>query len=363
MNIFIIIKCGLQDAFNFISQVVKVEIVEKVIVFRDEESIQAPKVEYKSSRLKRIRILNQICRFFQVIKARKYFPAMIIGIYEIPHGFIAVLAGKILDCPSIVSVIGNPAYTKIRRGLRMRITKWILQHATYVTVTGTKSKEFLVSKGISEKKIRILPNTLDFSKFKVFENESKKFDIISLGRISAEKHVELIVEIVAKLKEYMPNVKAAIAGKGSELAEIRNLISKLKLEKNIELPGYVPDDKLVEFYNSGRIFVLTSETEGFPRTIIQAAACGLPVIASDVGDISDIIDHCYNGFLVKNFWDVEEYSKRIIQLMTDENMYNSFSKKLYEKVHNEFAVERASDVWCEILISTSSTYKKNNNYV
>lgn len=359
MNIFIIIKCGLQDSFNFISQVVKIEMVEKAIVFRDEEGITAPKVEYKSSKLGRIKILNQIYRFFQVIKARKYFPAMIIGIYEIPHGLIAVMAGKILGCPSTVSVIGNPAYNKLRKGLRMRITIWILQHAVYVTVTGTKSKEFLVSEGISERKIRILPNTLDFSKYKVLGNELKKYDIISLGRISAEKHVEQIVGIVAKLKEKIPSVKAAIAGKGSELTEIRKLILKLKLEGNIELLGYIPDNQLVEFYNSGRIFVLTSETEGFPRTIVQAAACGIPVIASDVGDISDIIDHCHNGFLVKDFRDVEEYSKRIIQLMTDENMYKSFSKKLCEKVHSEFVVERASEVWREILIRKADAYKKN----
>jgi len=274
---------------------------------------------------------------------------MIIGIYEIPHGFIAVLAGKIMGVPSTVSVIGNPAYSKLRKGLRMKITMWILRNANYITVTGTNSKKFLVSKGIARDKIKVLPNTLDLSEFKKLNSVNKKYDIISLGRISPEKRIEQIVKIVYKMKERMPTVKAAIAGTGPELPVICELISKLKLDGNIEILGYIPDNQLVDFYNSGRVFVLTSETEGFPRTILQAAACGTPVIASKVGDIDDIIDHGSNGFLINNFMQVEEYVHGILQLLKDDNLYASFSIKLSEKVHTEFVTGKASAVWANML--------------
>lgn len=349
MNIFLIIKCGHKDSFDFITQVAEINEVKQVTVFRDAASLPHEKVRYVTPYFRTISPLKNLIRLFQILLRRNLKPSIITGIYEIPHGLLAVIAGKLLHKPSAVSIIGNPAYSKLRKGFRMKITMWILKNANFITVTGSNSKQFLISKGVTEEKVLILPNTLDFSTFKKQINPEKKYDIISLGRISNEKHVELIVKIVAKLKIEMPELKAAIAGSGPELEKIKESVKQLELDKTIDILGYIPDEQLEGFYNSGRLFVLTSETEGFPRTIVQAAACGVPVVASRVGDIDDIIENNVNGFLVEQYNDVNSYTKFILRLLNDHKLYQEFSEGLMKQVHDRFSHHRASEVWQSII--------------
>jgi glycosyltransferase involved in cell wall biosynthesis len=153
----------------------------------------------------------------------------------------------------------------------------------------------------------------------------------------------------------MPDIKAAIAGTGPELENIKGLVRKLNLGDNIAILGYTPDQQLQTFFNSGRVFILTSETEGFPRTIIQAAACGVSVIVSNVGDMTDVIDHEYNGFLINDYRNVEEYSNRVFQLLGDNALCNKFSENLNKKVREQFVTENASKVWNEIISKVSQS--------
>jgi glycosyltransferase involved in cell wall biosynthesis len=348
MNIILTLKCGYKDSFYFIQQIASIKTVEKVFVFRDEKSLDADKVQYIVSKNRRLRKINFIIRFFQMVLDTKYKPKIFIGIYEIPHGLLAMLAGKVRKIPSVVSITGNPAYTKLRRGLRLKLTMWILKNCTYITVTGNNSRKYLIQQRIPGEKIFILPNTLDFTLFRKL-GLNREYDIISLGRISEEKHIEIIVKIVAELKAKIPNIKAAIGGDGPQKEMIINLVKQLKLDKNIDVCGYItPNEDLTSFFNKGKVFLLTSETEGFPRTIIQAAACGLPVVASNVGDITDVIDHGINGFLVNGYSNVKEFSSRVFQLLNDNELYEQFSITLEKIVRQQFVTENASKVWQNI---------------
>jgi glycosyltransferase involved in cell wall biosynthesis len=347
MNIILTLKCGLQDSFNFIQQIASLKTVDKVFVFRDEKSLVADKITYIVSKNRRFSKINFIIRFMQMVLFAKYKPKIFIGIYEIPHGLLAMLAGKVRNIPSVVSIIGNPAYTKIRKGFRLSLTMWILKNCNYVTVTGNNSRKYLIQQGIPEKKIFVLPNTLDFTIFRKI-GLNKEYDIVSLGRISEEKHIEIIVKIVEELKAKIPNIKAAIGGNGPQKEMIINLVKQLKLDNNIDVCGFIPDEELISFFNKGKIFVLTSETEGFPRTIIQAAACGLPVVASNVGDITDVIDQGINGFLVNEYSNIKEFSSRVFQLLNDDELYKKFSTNLEINVKQQFITENASKVWQNI---------------
>src|ERR1035437_6376450 len=287
MNIILTLKCGLQDSFNFIQQIASLKTVDKVFVFRDEKSLVADKITYIVSKNRRFSKINFIIRFMQMVLFAKYKPKIFIGIYEIPHGLLAMLAGKVRNIPSVVSIIGNPAYTKIRKGFRLSLTMWILKNCNYVTVTGNNSRKYLIQQGIPEKKIFVLPNTLDFTIFRKI-GLNKEYDIVSLGRISEEKHIEIIVKIVEELKAKIPNIKsaiggngpqkemitknikklknkiqhikAAIGGNGPQKEMIINLVKQLKLDNNIDVCGFIPDEEFNSFFNKGKVFILTSET-------------------------------------------------------------------------------------------------------
>jgi len=349
MNIFLTLKLSEKDASYFIEQFSKQENVGKVIVFRDKNAKPIQKVEYVTSIMPKLGKVNLFFRLVQIISRKSFNPAVIVGIYEIPHGLLAVLAGKLIGRPSIVSIIGNPAYVKIRRKFRMKVTMWMIRLASCVTVTGSSSRKFLISRGVPSKKVFILPNTLDFTEYRRIEGIRKEYDIVCLGRLSSEKRMEQVISIVNKIKEKNPEIKAAIGGSGPEKEFLERLIRQNKLENSIKLSGYIGDKEQAAFFSKGKVFVLTSETEGFPRTIIQAAACGTPVVASKVGDITDVIEHGINGFLVDRWDDTDSYVEHISNLLSNPTLSLAFSEALNKKVRLQFSNEQAMVVWENIL--------------
>lgn len=355
MNIFLTLKCGENDSTFFIQQFSEQNDIDQVIVFRDTKSNSLNKVTYIEKASVFLGPINFPFRILQMWKHRKLNPALIAGIYEIPHGLIAVICAAILNRPSVVSIIGNPAYAKLRKGFRMKLTLWILRKATHITVTGNSSKNFLISKGLPENKIWILPNTMDFSGFTRPTTKDKKYDIISLGRLSEEKKVDQIIRIIAELKKSYPNLKAAIGGTGPEKEKLHQISNELGLSDTIDFLGFVPDDELPGFLANGRIFLLTSETEGFPRTIIQAASCGAAIIASKVGDITDVIDHEKNGLLVERWDDTFSFVKYTKALLDNPNITERFVEKLDAKVRIQFDNAQAMKVWRDIITETKST--------
>jgi len=344
MKAFLILKCGYHDAANFIRQITESQIIDRVLVFRDTECGENSKINYVLGKFIGIRSLKIVFRFFQLILNAKFRPNVLIGIYEIPHGLLAVLISLLIRRPSIVSIIGNPGYTKIRKGFRLKITLYLLRLSTFITVTGTNSKKILENMGINPHKIFVLPNTMSFEDFKEFDIE-KEYDIISLGRLSEEKRLDILINVVEKLRVDIPNIKVAIAGVGPEKDNISHMINMKNLSNNIVLLGFVEDDDLVTYFNKGKVFVLTSETEGFPRTIVQAASCGTPVVSSEVGDITDILVNEINALTVANFDDIDKYVDAIRRLLREKEFARKIAGELNACVRQKFSVTEAEKVW------------------
>jgi glycosyltransferase involved in cell wall biosynthesis len=154
----------------------------------------------------------------------------------------------------------------------------------------------------------------------------------------------------------MPNIKVGIAGSGTERKKIEMEISRLHLESNVNMLGYINDT--ADCYNSGRIFVLNSSSEGLPRTILQAMACGLPCVSSDVGDISDIITNGINGYLIEDYNDIENYVKVIHELLFSPNN-TKLGRKARESIEKYHSYESTSLLW-ENILRHIDNYKNKN---
>jgi glycosyltransferase involved in cell wall biosynthesis len=350
MSKYIYLTCKLinQDAHYFTRPVADLKDIKQVLVFRDQLGIDYSKVKFITPFVKTISVLNLIIRFFQMIFSSNKGIKLIIGIYEIPHGLLAVLVGKLKKIPSVVCIIGNPAYTPIRKGLRKKFTYLILRHATYVTTTGNNSRNFLIAEGFSPNKIKVLPNSIDVTYF-IPSGIEKKYDIITVGRVSSEKQIDVFVETIEKLTKYNKNIKAAIAGIGPEFEIIKDMISNKNLTKNIDMLGFVEGDNLKRLFNQGKVYLSCSQTEGFPRTIIQSLACGTPCVSSNVGDIEDTIKEGYNGFLVEDSNNTDAYVEKILILLNSNETYENFSIKGRNMVCEKYSFEASTLLWNSIL--------------
>jgi len=346
MKIALACKLDNNGAYGFIKPIADIEVIKQVDVFRDMPAISDNKIKYHIPKLKKPSLLAQLCKLFQMLISVDSSVALSVGIYEIPHGLLAFIVGKIKKVPVVICIIGNPGYRKIRKGFRKWLMYFMLKRTECVTVTGSAAKKIVVENGVDAGKIRILPNSIDTDKFQKKDCE-KKYDLITLGRLSSEKELVKFLEITVLLKNKYPDISCAIAGKGPESDRLQQKADQAGLEGNVRFLGYV--DNIVDFYNSGKVFVLTSSTEGLPRTLIEAMACGVPCVAPKVGDVEDLVKDEETGFIIDNYSDIDTFVDKIIYLLENQENYNLISQKAMSFSKSRYSFQTATNVWKDIL--------------
>ena len=135
-------------------------------------------------------------------------------------------------------------------------------------------------------------------------------------------------------------MKVGIAGKGPQQEELESAIKLKGLDKNVYLLGYVSNIEI--FLNEGKVFVTTSKTEGLPRTAIQSMACGTPVIASNVGDMKDLVVNNVTGFLIDDPNDNQAFYNSILELLDN---YCEYQEKCIQYVHDHFSSKAGLSTW------------------
>jgi len=126
-------------------------------------------------------------------------------------------------------------------------------------------------------------------------------DLLFVGRFDRGKGIELLIDVIAELKEEFPKLRLRMAGDGPLLESMRKHVAERGLQTNIKLPGFVSSNgPLQKLYRETDIFVLPSDSypEGFPRVILEAWAAGLPVVATRLAGIPYRVKNEVNGVLV-----------------------------------------------------------------
>ena len=149
-------------------------------------------------------------------------------------------------------------------------------------------------------KLNLLPNPVDehlFTLRKIPESKSQ-FTIICISLFRPEKRIDLVLESFNNLVHSGIKAKLKLIGDGPLKHEIENQIQKLGISDLVELPGYLSQNRIVEELHNSHLLVLASDIETFGMVLIEAQACGLPVVATDCGGPRDIITP-ESGILVK----------------------------------------------------------------
>jgi len=150
----------------------------------------------------------------------------------------------------------------------------------------------------------VLPNTVDLNKFKpnktIYNQSEKKPEYLFVGKLTERKNVEVIIRAISILIKDLHNAKLDIVGVGPQREYLNELVNKLNLGNNIKFHGKVDDDELLRLYNKNCAYVSASLWEGFGLPLLEAMACGKPVIASDIPAHREIINEAQIGYLVSN---------------------------------------------------------------
>lgn len=188
-----------------------------------------------------------------------------------------------------------------------------------LTVSDSIEKEFIFSNFIKNK-IMCIGNPINIKKIsdkiKGLKIE-KKYDICCVARITEQKNPFKFIEIIKNLTKTNENIKAVWVGDGELKDEVNRKIKEEKLEKNIQLVGFQKNPYI--YMAESKVFLLTSDWEGFGLVVVEALTLGLPCVVSNVGGLKEIVNNkC--GKLCK---EKEEFIMEIKKLLKEEEYFKA----------------------------------------
>lgn len=175
-----------------------------------------------------------------------------------------------------------------------------------------------------------IPNGVDISRFQKDENKKREF-ITFIGRLSYIKGIDIFIKVIKELYNNDKRLKFLIIGDGP----LRNIVEKAKNDLPITHYKYYPYEKIQNIYNISKVILLTSRFEGLPTILLESLASETPVIASNVGGVSEIIKTDKNGLLF-NQNDIENYIQDIIELISDDTNLAVLGKNGRDLIRKDF---------------------------
>lgn len=233
----------------------------------------------------------------------------VIHAHGLVAGFVACFWGKLFGKRVIIST--HSIYSFPKKGIYRNFATWIFKTADYCLGLSKKARDEILSLGISKLKVDNFTYWIDLERFQRVDNAKfklnwkDKFIVLFVGRLIVEKGLE---ELLESAKNWNQNIKLVIIGSGPLEAKVKEVSSKYK---NIEFRGVVNQDKLPLYYSGSDVLVVPSTSEeGFGRVILEALACGTPVIGANRGAISEAINEDVGKLInisPKNITQVVEY--------------------------------------------------------
>ncbi|MCX7956695.1 MAG: glycosyltransferase family 4 protein [Endomicrobia bacterium] len=214
----------------------------------------------------------------------------------------------------------------------------IVPEKVFVVYNGVYSTKFFPYNGGSKKIL--------YSKYKIGGEEKI---ILTVSRLKKEKGIHLLLHAFSKIVNCFDNLKLFVVGRGPYKKSLEKLMMKLKLSDKVKFLDFIPNELLPEIYNLADVFVLpTLAKEGLPFVIIEAMACGVPVVATKIGGIPEIISHYENGLLVEP-GNIPELTDAIIQLLRDSLLKEKFIHNGLQIVREKFTEDMMVKETIEVL--------------
>ncbi len=178
------------------------------------------------------------------------------------------------------------------------------------------TRDDLIVRGVAASRIAVITNGLDARRYHPDGSEPGPM-ILSLGRTERYKRIDVLVDALPRIRAVVPDARLVVVGRGDAVPELHARVHALGLEGAVEFRGFVEEDEKVALYRSARVFVNLSEKEGWGLTVLEANACGTPVVASDVPGLRDAVLHERSGLLVP-FADVDATAAAVIRVLSDD---------------------------------------------
>ncbi|MBN1639193.1 MAG: N-acetyl-alpha-D-glucosaminyl L-malate synthase BshA [Ignavibacteriales bacterium] len=282
--------------------------------------------------------------------------------YAIPHAMSACMAKKILATRGyeikIISTLHGTDITLV--GLEpsfMPLVKFSIEESDGVTAVSQFLKDKTKTAHQTNKDIQVIYNFIDTELYKPKNNETSKSHfapngekiLIHTSNFRPVKRVADTIRVLKLVNDIIP-AKLLLIGDGPDRSECERLTKELKLENKVTFLG--KQDGIEDLLFLGDVFFLPSETESFGLAALEAMACGVPIICTNIGGLSELNIQNKTGYLT-DVGDVETMAKNTIDLLSDEGKHKQFKEACRNRAVNQFnknlIIQKYLDYYKEIL--------------
>ncbi len=279
----------------------------------------------------------------------------------VPQGLIGAVCGRLLRLPHILSVHGTDVNIAAKSRVIGWATRFVARNCDKILTNSTYTRKVLLSIAPSaEDRIEVIPMGVNVERFQSARGDNYREipdspSVLYIGRLIDWKGLEYLVEAFAIVSRKVQGAKLVIGGEGPEEARLRQQVKRLGLDESILFAGLIESRDLSRYYREAAVFVLPSiqvegQTEGLGVVLLEAMACGTPVIGSNVGGIPDIIRDGWNGYLVQER-SPPELAERIIALLECQAIHKQFQENGLRTVYEQFS-------WNRVVAKVTKTYDR-----
>lgn len=217
--------------------------------------------------------------------------------YCYPDGVAAALLARWLRKPYVVTARGSDLNLIARYRMPRAMMQWAARHAAANVAVSRALADIIAGWGIAPDRIHVLRNGVDLQLFMPIERAQarKRLGVegspvlISVGHLVDVKRQHIVIESLAALLPIYPDARLLLVGDGPLCGDLQELAARLELGDRVQFAGAVPQDELSLWYSAADVLVLASKREGWPNVVLEALACGTPVVASRVGGLPEIL--------------------------------------------------------------------------
>jgi len=216
--------------------------------------------------------------------------------------------------------------------------KGVRESDLIITVSEGMKKQLIDRYAADEKKITVIYNGIDSSKYFGLTKKGNNATVLFLGRLTNQKGTWFFLHAAKKVLEKKKDVTFIVAGQGEQMPEMIKLAIDLNIMNRFIFTGYLPEDEILRAYATADVYVMPSVSEPFGITALEAIASGTPVIVSKNAGVAEKIVHCFKV----DFWDTHEMANEIIGLLKYPVLKECMRKNCYKEINN-FGWDRVAD--------------------
>lgn len=294
----------------------------------------------------------------KVKEAINDFQPDIISSHSSYAGFVTRMAVK-NDIPTIFTAHGwgfTPGTPFLRRQILKIAEKTASKYCSKIICVSEFDKKLAIKNNIAEEeKLETIHNGIEIQKEEKTHNQfpiGDKIKLIFVARLNKQKDPLTLLKAfneIVKEGKIEKDIELTMVGGGPKEKKVKDFIEKNNLKNKISLLGKVKREKVFEKLNKSHLFTLTSNWEGFPRSILEAMSCGLPVIASNVGGVSEAVDKDVGAIVEPS--NKKELKEKLEKLLSDPDKLEELGKNSRDRLKKHFSVE-------QLVNKTESVYKK-----